>query len=338
MKTKLLITGGNGFIGHHVCEHFLKNTDWNIDIIDKMTYASFGYDRLKDVQCYDNIRIRHFAWDVIQPIEEYLLEELNDANYIIHLGAETHVDKSIEDATPFVMSNIVGTLNVLELARRCSNLKKMIYFSTDEIFGPASVIEKPNGFSEWDPYNSTNPYSATKAGGEELCLAFANTHKVPALITHTMNVFGERQHPEKFIPMTIRKVRNEEEVIIHSDPSKRIPGSRFWIHARNVAEAISFLLDQGKIRDKYNIVGECEVDNLEMARQIAGTLGKTLRYRMVDFHSSRPGHDLRYALDGSKMFSLGFTYPKSFGESLSKTILWTCANTRWLGEDWKDEV
>ena len=330
MSKKIIITGGNGFIGHHIVEHFLRNTDWDIDIIDRMTYASFGYDRLKDVQCYDDKRIRHFAHDFIMPITDCLLKELGDANFIIHLGAETHVDKSIEDAYPFVLSNVVGTLQILEFARKCTKLEKMIYFSTDEIFGPADVHLVPNGFKEWDAYNSTNPYSASKAGGEELCLAYANTHKVPVLITHTMNVFGERQHPEKFIPMTIRKVRNDEEVIIHADPSKTVPGSRFWIHARNVAQAISFLLEKGKVRDKYNIVGEKEVNNLDMARHIAGTLGKSLRYRMVDFHSSRPGHDLRYGLDGTKLRSMGFEYPRSFEESLSKTILWSCANPKWM--------
>ena len=262
MQKKVLITGGNGFIGHHVCEHLLKNTDWNIDIMDRMTYASMGFDRLKDVQCYDDKRIRNFSHNFIHPIQEMLFKELSDVNYIVHLGAESHVDKSIENALPFVMSNVVGTLQILEFARQCKNLEKMIYFSTDEIFGPADKEKVPNGFKEWDSYNSTNPYSASKAGGEELCLAFANTHKVPVLVTHTMNVFGERQHPEKFIPMTIRKIRDNEEVIIHSDSTKTIPGSRFWRHARNVASAVSYLLEHGRVRDKYNVVGEVEVNNI----------------------------------------------------------------------------
>jgi dTDP-glucose 4,6-dehydratase len=204
----------------------------------------------------------------------------------------------------------------------------MIYFSTDEIFGPA-----PEGkaYKEWDRYNSTNPYSASKAGGEELCLAYANTYKTPVIITHTMNVFGERQHPEKFIPMTIRKVLLGEEVIIHSNVDLTRAGSRFYIHARNVANAMMFILHNSLVRDKYNIVGEKEVDNLELAQIIARVVGKKLKYKMVDFHSSRPGHDLRYALDGTKMGDLGWHIPMEFEKSLEKTIMWTLEHPHWLG-------
>lgn len=324
---KILITGGNGFIGHHLCEHILKNTDWEIDVMDKLNYASAGYERLKEVKCYDDKRIRHFCHDFTQPITEGLLAELQDVDYIVHMGAETHVDNSISFPESFVRSNVLGTMEILQFARKCQNLKKMIYFSTDEIFGPAP---KGTAYKEWDRYNSTNPYSASKAGGEELCMAWANTFKVPVLVTHTMNVFGERQHPEKFIPMTIRKILNGETVTIHSDPSKTIPGSRFWIHARNVASAVMFLLINGAVRDKYNIVGDEELNNLELALYISDVLGMELDYDMVDFHSSRPGHDLRYALDGTKLKEMGFKYPKSFHESLTKTIQWTMENARWL--------
>lgn len=327
---KIIVTGGNGFIGHHFCEHILKNTDWNIDIIDRMNYASSGFDRLKEVKCYDDKRIRHFSHDFTLPITDGLLKELQNANYIVHMGAETHVDNSISNPEPFVRSNVLGTMNMLEFARKCADLERFVYFSTDEIFGPAPLATCPNGYKEWDRYNSTNPYSASKAGGEELCLAWANCYKVPIIITHTMNVFGERQHPEKFIPKVIRKVVREEFVMLHSDPTKTIPGSRYWIHARNVAEAVYFLIQKAQIREKYNIVGEKEVNVLEMACFIAKTLGKNLYYEMVDFHSSRPGHDLRYGLDGTLLKSMGHSYPKTFEESLEKTILWTVENPRWL--------
>jgi dTDP-glucose 4,6-dehydratase len=145
-----------------------------------------------------------------------------------------------------------------------------------------------------------------------------------------MNIFGERQHPEKFIPKVIRAVLNGEKVYIHADRSLTVSGSRFWIHARNVAQAILFLLEKGENRDKYNIVGEKEVSNLDMAKFIAEVLGKPLNYEMVDFHSSRPGHDLRYGLDGTKLKDMGFNYPKSFEESLTKTIQWTLENPKWI--------
>jgi len=146
-----------------------------------------------------------------------------------------------------------------------------------------------------------------------------------------MNLYGERQHWEKFIPLTIRKVLLGEKVIIHSNPEKTKAGSRFYIHARNVASGVLFLLENGEVRDKYNIVGEKEVDNLRMAQFIAKVVGKPLDYEMVDFHGSRPGHDLRYGLDGNKMDKMGWKIPIGFEDSLTKTIEWTLKNKRWLG-------
>jgi dTDP-glucose 4,6-dehydratase len=328
---KVLLTGGNGFTGHHVAESILKNTDWEIDIMDRLSYASNGYSRLKEVDCYDDSRIRHFTHDFVLPIVDFLHDELSDVDYVIHMGAETHVDSSISNPEPFIRSNVLGTMNILEFARNCKNLKKLFYMGTDEVFGPADREKVPNGFKEWDRYNSTNPYSASKAGGEELCLAWANTYGVPVIIGHTMNIFGERQHHEKFIPKVIRAVLGDEKVVIHADRTLTVSGSRFWIHARNVAQAILFLLENGEVRDKYNIVGEKEVSNLEMAQFIAKVLDRELNYEMVDFHSSRPGHDLRYGLDGTKLRSMGFSYAKSFEDSLKKTIEWTLDNPKWLG-------
>lgn len=326
---RALITGGCGFIGSHLIEHILKNTDWELIVLDRLNYASTGFDRLRDIKAYDDHRVRIFTHDMTQPIVDGLAQEIGQVDFIIHLAAETHVDNSITNPRPFVMSNVLGTMEMLEFARTQKHLKFFVYFSTDEVFGPA-----PNGvfYNEWDRYNSTNPYSATKAGGEELALAWANTFQVPVLITHTMNNFGERQHPEKFIPSTIRKIMHGETVLIHSNADKTVPGSRFYIHARNVADAIMFLLEQKTgWRDKFNIVGEREVNNLEMAQFIANILGRELKYELVDFHSSRPGHDLRYALNGHKMSRLGWKMPVDFENSLSKTIQWSVANPTWLG-------
>lgn len=324
--TRILITGGCGFIGSHLVNHILVNTDWEVVILDKLTYASNGFDRLRDINCFDDKRVHIFAADFTQEIKEGLLSEIGNIDYICHIGAETHVDNSIGNAEPFVISNVVGTFRILELARKLQP-KKMLYFSTDEVFGDA-----PNGeaFKEWDRYNSKNPYAATKAGGEELCLAYANTYKVPVLISHTMNVIGERQHYEKFVPMVIRKALLGEMVTVHSDPTRTISGSRFYIHARNVASAVMFLLEKGEVRDKYNVVGEKEISNLEMVQTIGEIVGKEVKYEMVDFHSSRPGHDLRYALDGTKMKRMGWDIPVSFEDSLIKTVNWTLANRKWI--------
>jgi|TARA_Y100000034_G_scaffold20679_1_gene23670 dTDP-glucose 4,6-dehydratase len=328
MSKTVVITGGAGFIGHHIVEGILKDTDWNIFVLDKLTYAARGLDRLRDIEAYDDKRVTTLVSDFTHPISEGVSREIGtDVDYILHLGAETHVDNSIDDPEPFVRSNVLGTMHMLNYARTLPNLKWFLYFSTDEVFGSA-----PPGvnYKEWDRYDSGNPYSAAKAGGEELALAYANTYGVPTLITHTMNVFGERQHPEKFIPLVLRKVLNGETIKIHSNSNRDKAGSRFWIHGRNVWSAVYFLLNNGEQREKYNIVGEREIDNLEMAQIIAGIIGKELKYEMVDFHTSRPGHDLRYALDGGKMDEMGWKLPVNFEESLRKTIEWTKEHPEWI--------
>ena len=324
---KVLITGGAGFAASHVIEHFLKETDWEIIVFDKLNYAASGFDRIKDIDAFDDSRVSVFTVDFENPISTGVAKEVGNVDYIIHMGAETHVDNSIIDPERFVRANVLGTLHMLQYARTIEGLKKFIYFSTDEVFGPA-----PEGveYKEWDRYKSSNPYAAAKAGGEELAVAFHNTYGLPVIITHTMNLFGERQHPEKFIPMVIRKVRDGETVTIHANKEKTKAGSRFYLHCRNMAKAIHFLLDNGELGDKYNIVGEEECDNLRLAQLIAKSVGKELKYEMVDFHSSRPGHDLRYALDGTKLKEMGFSFPNSFEESLAKTVKWTLERQEWL--------
>lgn len=329
--TTIAITGGAGFAGHHLVEHVLKKTDWRVLVLDRLTYASSGFDRLRDVGAYDDRRVERFTIDLTQPLGAGLRQELGAPEFIVHMAAETHVDNSIVDPWPFVQANVVGTFRMLEWARSLPSLRRFLYFSTDEVFGPAAegVFHK-----EWDAYNSTNPYSATKAGGEELVLAWANTYKVPGIVSHTMNVLGERQHPEKFVPMVVRRILADEEILIHADPTLTRSGSRFYIHARNVASAVLFLLGEGKseVREKYNVVGEREVSNLDMVLRIGEVLGRTPRYRLVDFHSSRPGHDLRYALDGARMRSLGWREPVSFEASLERTVQWMIdpAHRKWL--------
>lgn len=327
---RVLITGLAGFIAHHIAEDILKSTDWEIVGLDRLDLSG-NLNRLTDILVWEKEKHRvKFVWhDLKAPINEHISREIGNVDIILHIAASTHVDRSIENPMEFVLDNVVGTTNLLDYAKKVPKLKKFLYFSTDEIFGPA-----PNGVrhKEWDRYNSGNPYAASKAGGEEMCLAYANTFRLPVIITHTMNVFGERQHPEKFIPMTIRKVLKRETVTIHANKDKTKAGSRFYIHARNVATAVRFVLDKGKIGEKYNIVGEKEMDNLELARFIAQVVGKPLKYKMVDFHSSRPGHDLRYALDGARLKKMGWELPKNFKESMRKTVEWNLEpeNKRWI--------
>lgn len=341
---RILLTGAAGFIGAHMVEHLLKNTDWEIVIFDKLTYASDGLGRLRDTGVLKNNRVELFACDITKPISDGTIKEIDKVNYIVHMAAETHVDNSISGPRAFVEANVMGTFEMLEFARKLSGLEKFIYFSTDEVFGPAKT---GYAFKEWERYNSTNPYSATKAGGEELCLAWANTFGVPVGITHTMNNFGERQHPEKFIPSVVRKILSGETIHIHSNKDKTVSGSRFYIHCRNTSDAILYLLNYINVtRDKFNIVGEKEVSNLDLVLTIHKLLEKVtgsshkLYYDLVDFHSSRPGHDLRYALDGTKMKTLGWAPPNSFEDSLEKAVRWMVdpKNVRWLLMKQQQEV
>jgi dTDP-glucose 4,6-dehydratase len=339
---RVLITGGAGFIAHHLIYYLLKNTNWEIVSLDRLDYSG-NLNRLDDIMSsleeIDKKRLKIVFHDLKSEINPWIKKEIGDINVILHLAAGSHVDRSIDYPLEFVMDNVVGTANILEYARiinNSNNLERFIYFSTDEIFGPApdSIDYKEN-----DRYNSTNPYSATKAGGEELAVAYENTYGLPVYITHTMNVFGERQHPEKFIPMCIKRIRDSEIVTIHSDKSKKIPGSRHYIHAEDVSEAIHFLLtnsinhevDYGGAKcPKFNIVGSEELNNLELAQIIANSQEKELKYEMVDFHSSRPGHDLRYSLSGEKMKKLGWTPSIKLTERIKQVVDWSLKNENWI--------
>ena len=233
---RVLITGGAGFIAHHLIYYLLNKTNWEIISLDRLDYSG-NLNRLDNIllELKPEIksRLKVVYHDLKSDINPWIRKEIGSVDIILHLAAGSHVDRSIDYPMEFVLDNVVGTANILEYARlinEVNTLDRFIYFSTDEVFGPA-----PQGvdYKENDRYNSTNPYSATKAGGEELAVAYENTYNMPIYITHTMNVFGERQHPEKFIPMCIKKVRDGETVTIHADKTKKIPGSRHYIHAKD---------------------------------------------------------------------------------------------------------
>lgn len=335
---RVLVTGGAGFIAHHLVSQILKTTDWEIVTLDRLDFSgnlNRLHDILQDFSEKDKSRVKVVFHDLKAAINPLIASDIGKVDYILHLAAGSHVDRSIEYPLEFVMDNVVATCNILDFARNLDHLERFVYFSTDEVFGPA-----PNGikYEENDRYNSTNPYSASKAGGEELAVAFENTYKLPVYITHTMNVFGQRQHPEKYIPMCIRKIRDGESITIHSDPTKTIPGSRHYIHAEDVSDALLFLLNQPTISEKnwgdakcpkFNIVGAEELNNLELAQIIADAQGKELKYQMIDFHSARPGHDLRYALSGEKMKKMGWV-PQDIRSRIAEVVSWTLANERWI--------
>ena len=340
MSKNVLLTGGAGFIGHHIVDYIIQNTDWNVTTLDRLDYSG-NLNRLFEIldkyTPAQKKRVNVVFHDLKAEINSHVANRIGKVDTILHVAAGSHVDRSISNPMDFVQDNVVGTVNLLEYARKIDNLDTFLYFSTDEVFGPAPVGVR---YDERARYNSSNPYAATKAAGEEMCVAYENTYKMPIVITHTMNVFGERQTPEKFIPMCISKVSQAYNVTIHSDKTKKIPGSRFYIHAKDVADAIHFIVTKkpkapidfgGANIPKFNIVGAEEIDNLSLAKMIANSVNMQLKYEMVDFHSSRPGHDLRYALSGDLMKSLGWEPKISLSERIQDVCDWYLNNKQWLG-------
>lgn len=335
----VLLTGGCGFIGHHIIDYLIKNTDWTITSLDRLDYSGNQnrvHEILDSYSSIDKKRVKIVFHDLKAAPNNYTSNLIGKPNIILHVAAASHVDRSISNPMEFVQDNVIGTVNLLDYARNLDGLEQFLYFSTDEVFGPAPYRIR---YNERDRYNSSNPYSASKAAAEEMCVAYENTYNLPIAITHTMNVFGERQAPEKFIPLCIQKIRDGETVLIHSDSTKTQAGSRFYIHAKDVADAVYFIItkkpkcppDHGGAKcPKFNIVGAEEIDNLTLAKMIANAQNRELNYSMIDFHSSRPGHDLRYALSGDLMKSLGWTPQITLSERISQVTDWFINNPDWL--------
>lgn len=270
--------------------------------------------------------------DLRADISDQLAWEIGDLDYVISMASESHVDRSIEHPRDFIENNVAVILSLLEYVRQ-HPVEKFLHVSTDEVYGPADSTNHREG----EPHRPSNPYSASKSCQEQICRSYWRTYDLPVAITNTMNIIGERQDPEKFVPSTIRKILRGETVTCHGSKEGK-PGSRFYLHARNQADALLFLLrhvefpcySQGNPMEQFNVVGEREVDNVEMAEMIASFMGMPISWEVVDFHSSRPGHDLRYALDGRKMASIGWLAPVSLESSLERTVSWTREHEEWL--------
>ena len=274
----VLITGGSRFYAHHLIYYLLNNTGWKIVSLDRLDYSG-NLNRLDSIlsklTAKQKSRIKVVFHDLKSEINPWIKKDLGDIDVILHLAAGSHVDRSIDFPMEFVLDNVVGTANILDYARYINDkkgLERIIYFSTDEVFGPA---KQGIDYKENDRYNSTNPYSATKAGGEELAVAYENTYGLPVYITHTMNVFGERQHPEKFIPMCIKKIRDGETVTIHSDKTKKFQDQVIIFMLKMLLKLYILLTDiiikhetdfGGAKCPKFNIVGSEELIILSLPK------------------------------------------------------------------------
>lgn len=325
MKKNILITGAAGFIGRHLVQRILETTDWNIVVLDGLSYAADPV-RLVTDHNYDKSRVKMVWHDLRAPLHQVVIDRIGQVDYIVNAASMSHVDRSIADPSNFFMNNCALIANILEFAREVKP-EKFLQVSTDEVFGPAYGDYK---HGEWDVHIPSNPYSASKSAQEALCISYWRTYGLPLIITNTMNNFGEGQHPEKFVPMVIERIRKGVSIPIHGSwaDGQFISGSRFWLHAASHAEAIIFLLTNktpAKYPDesrpsRWNVVGDREVSNLDMVRMIEKIIGKQAVVELTDYHSSRPGHDLRYALDGEKLASDGFTPSLSFEESLKQVV------------------
>ena len=317
----VLITGACGFAGAHIAEEMISQGH-SVVSLDCLTYAG----RLDRLAHLPRNKVKAVWCDFSHPISDGVLKEVGNVDYIIHNGAESHVMRSFQNPRVFAMSNIIGTLNVLEAARKLEP-DKFIYVSTDEVFGPATQIP----FVESDPLRPTNPYAATKASGEFLVNAYFRSFGMPAIITRTMNMFGERQHPEKCVPLMIKKILRGEPVTIHARETELqwVSGSRHWLHARNQANALGFLLKHGVPGEKYNIGGEKHT-NLEIYQIIARTIGVLAQHEWGA--ALGPIHDFSYALDDAKIKSMGWKPPFAFEPSLRATVEWTAKHPEWLEE------
>ena len=327
MTKNVLITGAAGFIGSHAARYFAeKHPDWKLITIDRLNYAGAlaRIEPLKD-------RLRFILHDLRAPIPDYVRGQLGELDLIFHFAAETHVDRSCVDPTPFVESNVLGTFHLLEFCRlHQPRLQMFFQISTDEVVGPA-----PSGVdhTEESPHRPSNVYSATKAAAEDLCFAYEHSMGVPVIITRTMNNIGPGQAVEKYLPRVIRALLRQDVITVHGSPDN--VGSRKYLHARDHADALDFLLGHGKRGELYNVAGAEEVSNLDVVRRVESALrelGQNVdaRIRFQDLSLSRPGHDRRYSLDGSKMAKLGWAPPTSFNATLCEIVEWSLVHPEWL--------
>ena len=336
-QKRVCLSGCSGSIGVHVLAHIMHNTDWFV--VGLASFRHRGWtDRInevaKDHPDWNDRYIIH-THDLTAPLSPVLKSKIGHVDYIINLASLSDVEASIQEPGKFIENNVSLMVNMLDYAREAKP-KAFIQFSTDEVYGPTTG--KNDGYKEWDNQVPSNPYAGSKSAQESIAISYWRAYGVPLIITNTMNNFGEMQSPSKFPVMIQKAIETGEELIIHGDDEGI--GSRSYIHSRNVADALVFLLTNTKPYlhqpgqvdkpDRYHIAGDKQLDNLELAQLIAKLMGKELKYKLVNFHHTRSGHDKHYGLNDEKLKALGWKSPVSFEESLANTIKWQTENEDWI--------
>ncbi len=332
MPTKVLLTGADGFIGSHILEHLLSHTDWHL--VCPCSWRRQGDPRrIREVVAgHDPRRAHIFTHDLRAPFSAGDIREMGEIEHIVNCASASHVTTSIAEPASFIRNNVDLAITMMELARILKP-RKVVQISTDEVYGAAG---EGQSFSEWSATCPSNPYSASKAAQEAIAMSYWRTYDIPLTITNTVNNFGERQDPEKFVAKVIRHVHRREEIPIHAYGG--VPCKRFYLYARNHADAVMHILQRvdnvpctgHNLPNRFNVSSRDEYDNLEMAKLVAGLMGMSLLYRIEDAHIERKGHDGRYALSVEKLEGTGWTAPYGFLESMERYVKWTLENRRWL--------
>jgi dTDP-glucose 4,6-dehydratase len=332
MKKTILITGGAGFIGSHVVRRFVrKYPDYLIVNADKLTYAG-NLENLTDIEKEKNYKFE--KTDIVEKQAVLDLFEKYDFDSVIHLAAESHVDRSITDPDAFVFTNIIGTVNLLNASlnkwKNQFDRKLFYHISTDEVYGS---LGKQGRFTEKTSYDPKSPYSASKASSDHMVRAYNHTFGLPAIISNCSNNYGPNQFPEKLIPLAINNIKNNKAIPVYGKGEN----IRDWLYVEDHASAIDLILHGGRIGETYNIGGNNEWKNLDLILLLCRIMDKKLNRaegtseNLITYVKDRPGHDLRYAIDSSKLQKeLGWSPIPEFAKGLEKTVDWYLANTKWL--------
>ena len=313
--TEVLVTGGAGFIGSNFVRYALAaHPDWHITNLDKLTYAG-RIETIADLM--DHPRHRFVRGDIADATVAGPLVE--QSHLVVHFAAETHVDRSIQSASDFLTTDVIGTFVLLEAARRATHLKRFVQIATDEVYGSV-----PSGFStETDELKPRNPYSASKAGADRLAYSYFATYGVPVIITRASNNYGPYQFPEKVIPLFVTNAIDGRQLPLYGDGLN----VRDWLHVDDHCRAIDLLIERGTDGEVYNVGGGNEVRNVDLTHRILELTGRPAS--LIQPVRDRPGHDRRYALDTAKARGLGWSPNVDFAEGLARTVEWYRSNEGW---------
>jgi len=332
---RLLVTGGAGFIGSAVIRHVIRDTDWQVANVDKLTYAG-NLESLAEAGATN--RHTHFKVDICEraAVDQIFRQIQPDA--VLHLAAESHVDRSIDGAAPFIETNVLGTYVLLDVAlaywrtlgTEAKARFRFQHISTDEVFGSLGLTGQ---FTEATPYAPNSPYSASKAASDHLVRAWQHTYGLPTLTTNCSNNYGPYHFPEKLIPLTIIRALRGERLPVYGAGENE----RDWLHVEDHAEALTLVLQKGKPGETYNVGGDSERRNIDVVREICRLLDELLanstnrpHERLIEFVTDRPGHDQRYAIDASKIRSeLGWRPRHNFEDGLRATVHWYLDHRGW---------